>query len=1052
MPNDDLLIKRVIDWSLRNRLFVLFISLGLLLWGAWSLSVMTIDAIPDLSDTQVIVKTSYPGQSPDIVEDQVTYPLTSAFLSVPGSTAVRGFSMYGESYVYIIFKDGTDPYWARSRVLEYLNQISSRLPQGVTPTLGPDASGVGWVFEYALVDRNHRYDQDQLRAIQDYYLKYELQSLPGVAEVASVGGAVRQFQIEIDPNWLAAYRISAEQVAKAVRDSNSSSGGAVIELGRSEFMVREKGYLKSLAGFGKIPVAFGENGIPVLLQDVAHISTGSEPRRGVTDLDGEGEATGGIVVMRYGANALDTVEGVKQRLKEIKSGLPEGVEVVVTYDRTGLIRDAVDTLQVKLIEESVVVALVCLLFLLHFRSSLVAIATLPVGILLAFAIMYQQGMSANIMSLGGIAIAIGAMIDAAIVMIENMHKHLERMGEGADYWQAARGSAHEVGPALFFSLLVITVSFLPVFALAGQEGKLFSPLAYTKTYAMAAAALLAITLTPVLMGYLVRGKIKSEQQNPLNRMLQALYQLLLNYGFKHKTVLSGFVLLLLLSALWPVSKIGSEFMPPLYEGDLLYMPTTLPGISIDEAANILQITDRLIRQMPEVERVYGKAGRADTALDPAPLSMFETVIRLKPKSAWPAGESVEDFIKKLDREVNLPGLTNSWGYPIRTRIDMLSTGIRTPLGIKITGPDSKGISELAQQIEAVLRKIPGTRSVFAERIEGGHYLDIEVDREQAARYGITVADVQLLIESASGGKNISTMVMGRERFPINLRYQRAFRDSVSALSKSRVTMPNGDSVPLGNLARLSIHDGPTEIKSENGRLVGYVYINTEGRDLGGYVEEARSQIETSVKTSPGYAIGWSGQYANLEHARARLYWVIPLTLLLVCALLYFHFRHVGKVLLVLLCLPFSLVGGVWFVYLLGYPVSVAVIVGFIALAGVATEFGVVMLLYLDKMIESFRADGRLTNAQMLREAIIQGAVLRLRPKLMTVSVIIAGLLPVMYGQAIGTDVMKRIAAPLIGGMVTAPFLSLIVIPVVYLWWHEGTLKKQECDSRVEPGS
>lgn len=1040
MHNDDFLIKQIIDWSLRNRLFVLFLSLGLLLWGIWSLNVMTIDAIPDLSDAQVIVKTSYSGQSPDIVEDQVTYPLTSAFLSVPGSTAVRGFSMYGESYVYIIFKDGTDPYWARSRVLEYLSQISSRLPQGVTPTLGPDASGVGWVFEYALVDRDHHYDQDQLRAIQDYYLKFELQSLPGVAEVASVGGSVRQFQIEVDPNRLAAYRISTEQVAKAVRDSNSASGGAVIELGRSEFMVREKGYLKSLADFSKIPIVLGDKGIPVLLQDVARISTGPEPRRGVTDLDGEGEATGGIVVMRYGANALDTVQGVKQRLAEIKSGLPSGVEVVVTYDRTGLIRDAVDTLQGKLIEESVVVALVCLIFLLHFRSALVAIATLPVGILLAFSIMHQQGVSANIMSLGGIAIAIGAMIDAAIVMIENMHKHLERMGEGADYWQAARESAHEVGPALFFSLMVITVSFLPVFALTGQEGKLFSPLAYTKTYAMATAALLAITLMPVLMGYLVRGKIKSEQQNPLNRMLQVAYQPLLNYGFKHKIALACFVLLLLLSALWPVSKIGSEFMPPLYEGDLLYMPTTLPGISIDEAANILQVTDRLIRQMPEVERVYGKAGRADTALDPAPLSMFETVIRLKPKSEWPKGESVEDFIKKLDSEVNLPGLTNSWGYPIRTRIDMLSTGIRTPLGIKITGPDTNGISELAQQIEVVLRKVPGTRSVFAERLEGGHYLDIEVDREQAARYGITVVDVERLIESANGGKNISNMVMGRERFPINLRYQRAFRDSVSALSDSRVMMPNGESVPLGNLARLSIHDGPTEIKSENGRLVGYIYINTENRDLGGYVEDAKRQIESSVITKPGYAIAWSGQYANLEHARARLYWLIPLTLLLVCALLYFHFSHFGKVLLVLLCLPFSLVGGVWFVYLLGYPVSVAVIVGFIALAGVATEFGVVMLLYLDKMLESFRADGRLTDARMLREAIIQGAVLRLRPKLMTVSVIIAGLLPVMYGQAIGTDVMKRIAAPLIGGMVTAPFLSLIVIPVVYLWWHERALK------------
>jgi len=1048
MENDDALIKRVIDWSLRNRLFVLIFSLMLALAGIYALRDMTLDAIPDLSDAQVIVKTSFPGQSPDIVEDQVTYPLTSAFLSIPGSTAVRGFSMYGESYVYIIFKDGTDPYWARSRVLEYLSQIASRLPQGVTPALGPDASGVGWVFEYALVDRNHRYDQDQLRAVQDYYLKYELQSLPGVAEVASVGGIVKQFQIEIDPNRLAAYHITTEQVAKAVRDSNSASGGSVLEMGRSEFMLRERGYLRSLADFAKIPIATDSNGIPILLRDIAHIGIGGESRRGVTDLDGEGEAPGGIVVMRYGSNALDTVQAVKQRLVEIKSGLPEGVEVVVTYDRSGLIRDAVDTLQRKLIEESIVVALVCIIFLLHLRSSMVAIMTLPIGILTAFVVMRLQGVTANIMSLGGIAIAIGAMIDAAIVMIENMHKHLERLhlergDEKENHWQAARASAHEVGPALFFSLLVITVSFLPVFALTGQEGKLFSPLAYTKTYAMAAAALLAVTLTPVLMGYFVRGKIRPENFNPLNRMLQAVYLPLLERAFKHRKETIFLALLLLLSALWPASRIGSEFMPPLYEGDLLYMPTTLPGISIDEAANILQITDRLIRQMPEVERVYGKAGKADTALDPAPLSMFETVIRLKPRSEWPKGESTEDFIKKLDREVNLPGLTNSWGYPIRTRIDMLSTGIRTPLGIKITGPDSKGISELAQQIETVLRKINGTRSVFAERIEGGHYLDIEVDRGRAARYGVTVADVERLIEGAVGGKNISTMVTGRERYPINLRYMRSFRNSVAALSKSRVAMPNGESVPLGNLAHIVIHDGPTEIKSENGRLVGYVYINTENRDLGGYVEEAKNQIEKSIQAKPGYAIAWSGQYANLEHARARLYWLIPITLLLVCLLLFMHFKDFGKVLLVLLCLPFSLVGGVWLIYLLGYPVSVAVVVGFIALAGVATEFGVVMLLFLDKAIASFRAAGKLTNAQTLREAIIQGAVLRLRPKMMTVSVIIAGLLPVMYGQAIGTDVMKRIAAPLIGGMVTAPILSLILIPVVYLWWQEKLL-------RVEP--
>jgi Cu(I)/Ag(I) efflux system membrane protein CusA/SilA len=1036
---DDDLIRRVIDWSLRNRHVVLILALMLALAGVYALKGMTLDAIPDLSDAQVIVKTSYPGQSPDIVEDQVTYPLTSAFLSVPGSTAVRGFSMYGESYVYIIFKDGTDPYWERSRVLEYLSQIASRLPPGVTPALGPDASGVGWVFEYALRDKNHRYDQDQLRAIQDYYLKYELQSLPGVAEVASVGGMVRQFQIEIDPNRLAAYGISTDQVAKAVRDNNSAAGGSVLEMGRSEFMLRERGYLKSLDDFRKIPVIVDRDGIPVLLRDIAHISTGGEARRGATDLDGEGEAPGGIVVMRYGANALDTIQAVKKRLDELKSGLPEGLEVVVTYDRSGLILGAVGTLQRKLIEESVVVALVCVLFLLHLRSSMVAVVTLPIGILAAFVVMRLQGVNANIMSLGGIAIAIGAMIDASIVMIENMHKHLERAGDRPDYREVARVAAHEVGPALFFSLLIITVSFLPVFGLTGQEGKLFTPLAYTKTYAMAAAAMLSITLTPVLMGYFVRGKIRPENHNPLNRLLQSLYLPLLNRAFENRKTTIALVVLLLFSTLWPAGKIGSEFMPPLYEGDLLYMPTTLPGVSIDEAANILQITDRLIRRMPEVERVFGKAGRADTALDPAPLSMFETVIRLKPQSEWPAGESLDDLIKKLDEVVNLPGLTNSWGYPIRTRIDMLATGIRTPLGIKITGPDSKGISALAQQIEAVLQGVQGTRSVFAERIEGGHYLDIEVDRSRAARYGVSVADVERLIEGAIGGKNISTMVQGRERYPINLRYMRAFRSSPDALSKARVSMPGGESVPLGSLAHISIHDGPTEIKSENGRLVGYVYINTEGRDLGGYVTDARAQVEKSVAIAPGYAIAWSGQYANLVHAREQLSLLIPFTLLLVCALLFMHFKNAGKVLLVMSCLPFSLAGGVWIIYLLGYPVSVAVVVGFIALAGVATEFGVVMLLFLDKAIESCRTEGRLTDVKALREAIVQGAVMRLRPKMMTVAIIIAGLLPVMFGQDIGADVMKRIAAPLIGGMVTAPILSLIVIPVVYLWWQNKKL-------------
>ncbi|MHB1174287.1 MAG: efflux RND transporter permease subunit [Sulfuriferula sp.] len=1033
------MVKRIIEWSLRNRWLVLLATLLLAVWGIYSAQHMALDAIPDLSDTQVIVKTGYPGQSPQAVEDQVTYPLASALLSVPGSTAVRGFSMFGESYIYVIFKDGTDPYWARSRVLEYLNQIASRLPPGVSPTLGPDASGVGWIFEYALVDRHHRYDADQLRAVQDFFLKYELQSLPGVAEVASVGGMARQFQIEVNPNRLAAYKLSLEKISQAVRDSNLSGGGSVVEMGHAEYMVRTRGYLKTLDDFRQIPVGSDAQGIPIRLQDVAHIQTGPELRRGVVDLDGEGEVTGGIVIMRYGYNALETVKRVKMRLKELQAGLPPGIELVVTYDRSGLITRAIDNLRSKLVEESLVVALICLLFLFHLRSSLVAVITLPIGILTAFIIMKEQGVTANIMSLGGIAIAIGAMVDAAIVMIENMHKHLERAGPGCDYWEVARASAVEVGPALFFSLLVITVSFLPVFTLIGQEGKLFAPLAYTKTYAMAASAALAVTLTPVLMGYFIRGRITPEHKNPLNRVLQALYRPALLASLNKPKIVLLLAVLLLASVAWPVSRLGSEFMPPLYEGDLLYMPTTLPGVSIDEAANILQVTDRLIRQMPEVQRVFGKAGRADSATDPAPLSMLETTIRLKPRSEWPDGETIEQLIQKLDRTVRLPGLTNSWGYPIRTRIDMLSTGIRTAAGIKITGPDLNGIAALAEKIESVLKRVPGTRTVFGERVSGGRYVDIDIDRIQAARYGVTVADVQRLVQSAIGGEIIGTVVDGRERFTINLRYPRALRDSLEAMAASRITTPAGVQVPLGTLAKLSIADGPAEIKSENGRLTGYVYIDLESRDLGGYVEAAQQAIDAQVKLQPGYAIAWSGQYVNLQHARERLQWVIPFTLMLVLLLLYLHFRHPGKVLLVAICLPFSMVGGFWLTYWLGYNLSVAVGVGFIALAGVAAEFGVVMLLYLDNAIEEFRQSGRLLDHAALRQAIIQGALMRVRPKMMTVAVIVAGLLPVMFSNGAGSDVMKRIAAPLVGGMLTAPLLSLFVIPALYLLWQGRAL-------------
>jgi Cu(I)/Ag(I) efflux system membrane protein CusA/SilA len=1030
------MISRVIVWSIRNRFLVLLASIALAAWGGFAARHMALDAIPDLADVQVIVKTGYPGQAPQTVEDQVTYPLTTALLSVPGSTAVRAFSMFGESYVYVIFKDGTDPYWARSRVLEYLNQVTARLPPGVTPTLGPDASSVGWVFQYALVDRSGKHDTYQLRALQDFFLKYELQSLPGVAEVATVGGAAKQFQIEIDPNRLAAYRLDPEQVAAAVRRANESGGGSVVEMGRAEYMVRTQGYLRTVADLRAVPLGADRAGNPLLLGQLAHIRIGPEARRGVSDLDGEGEAVGGIVVMRYGQNALDVVEGVKARLDEIRQGLPPGVELVVTYDRSRLITRAIEHLRGKLVEESLVVALVCLLFLFHLRSALVAALTLPLGILAAFIVMRHQGVTANIMSLGGIAIAIGAMVDAAIVMIENMHKRLERAGPDPDYWQVARDASVEVGPALFFSLLVITVSFLPVFALTGQEGKLFTPLAYTKTCAMAAAAGLAVTLTPVLMGFVVRGRIRPEQANPLNRWLARLYRPVLLAALRNPGMTIVLAFVVLLSAAWPLARLGSEFMPPLYEGDILYMPTTVPGISLDEAANVLQITDRLIRQMPEVARVYGKAGRAETATDPAPLSMLETTILLKPRAEWPAGESVEDFIRKLDSAVHLPGLTNAWGYPIRTRIDMLSTGIRTQLGLKISGPDLRGIAALAPQLEKALRDVPGTRAVFGERVSGGRYVDIDLDRTRAARYGVTAQDVDALVARAIGGQAVTTVIDGRERYSVNLRYPRAYRDSLQQLGASRVTARSGIEVPLSEVARLSIINGPSEVKSEGGRLTGYVYIDLATSDVGGYVARANAAIAQAVKLPPAYALSWSGQYAELARAKARLAWVIPATLVLVLLLLYAYFRDLAKPLLVLSGLPFALVGGFWLLYLLHYQLSVAVAVGFVALAGVATEFGVVMLLYIDQALAARKfAAGPLDRAA-LTQAVIDGALTRVRPKMMTVAVIVVGLLPIMFSQGDGADMMKRIAAPLVGGMISAPLISLFLIPVLYSLWLE----------------
>jgi Cu(I)/Ag(I) efflux system membrane protein CusA/SilA len=1034
------LIHRVIVVALQHRRAVLLIAALLAVWGVVSLQRMSLDAIPDLSDLQVIVKTPYPGQTPQRVEDQITYPLSAALLSVPGSTVLRGVSMFGESYVYVLFAEGTDPYWARSRVLEQLTQAQASLPAGVMPTLGPDASGVGWVFEYALVDRSQRLDPDQLRALQDFFLKYELQSVAGVAEVASVGGSVRQFQVEVDPSRLAAYNVTLSQVQEAVRDANVAAGGSIVEMGRSEFVVAFNGYLRGLEDFAGVPVAKTAVGSTVHLGDVAHVQVGPAPRRGVADLNGDGEVTGGIVIMRYGHNALTTIAAVKRRLQEVQRSLPEGVEVVVTYDRSGVITRAVSTLTTKLLEEGLAVAAVCLLFLFHLRSALVAVISLPLGILMAFIVMHQQGINANIMSLGGIAVAIGAMVDAAVVMIENMHKHLEKVGSDPDYWAVAQRAALETGPALFFSLLIITVSFLPVVMLSGQEGKLFAPLAYTKTYAMAAAAGLAVTLIPVLMGGFIRGELRHEAGNPVNRLLQRLYRPVLQLAMQHRIATLLIVVLLSVSALWPLWRAGSEFMPPLDEGDVLYMPTMMPGVSIDEAANILQISDRLIARIPEVERVFGKAGRADTATDPAPLSMLETTVMLKPQSHWAPGVTLDDIVKRLNAAVHLPGLTNSWGFPIRTRIDMLSTGVRTPLGIKVSGPRLDEVVALASSVEATLRDVAGTRNVFADRLTGGHYIDIQIDRAAAANYGVAMSEVQELIAGALGGENIATVIAGRERYAVSVRYAREFRGSLDALREARVISSSGAHVALGKIADVRIIDGPSEIKSENGQLVAYVYVDVADVDMGSYVRAAQAELDENLALKPGYRLRWSGQYESMARAQQRLAWVIPGTVAMVVLLLYMHFGNTARVALVLLTLPFALAGGAWLVYALGYHWSVAVAVGFVALAGVAAEFGVVMLLYLDAAVAARRRASSSFDVTALHAAVVEGALLRLRPKAMTVAVILAGLLPVMLSQATGTDVMKRIAAPLLGGMITAPLLSLIVVPVLYTLWQEKVLQ------------
>jgi len=1032
------MIARIIQWSANNRLLVLLASMLLAAWGVFAMLSTPLDAIPDLSDTQVIIRTPWPGQAPQIVENQVTYPLTTSMLSVPGVKTVRGYSFFGDSFVYILFEDGTDQYWARSRVLEYVSQIAARLPEGANPALGPDATGVGWVYEYALVDRSGKHDLGQLRALQDWFLKFELKTIPGVAEVATLGGMVRQYQVQVDPDKLRYYRIPLSQVIAAIRSANQETGGGVIEMGEAEYMVRAHGYLESLEDFRRIPMTVSEVGTPILLSDVAGIQLGPELRRGIAELNGEGEVTGGIIVMRSGENALEVIDAVKDKLESLKRSLPEGVEVVTTYDRSQLIKRAVDNLTRKLIEEFIVVALVCLIFLWHFRSALVAIITLPLGILTSFIIMQMQGINANIMSLGGIAIAIGAMVDAAIVMIENAHRKLDEyctesaMPHGAERIRLIIEAAREVGPALFFSLLIITLSFIPVFTLEAQEGRLFAPLAFTKTYAMAAAAGLSITLVPVLMTFFIRGKIRAEQDNPLNRTLIALYKPMLAgvLRFPRLTLLAAAAMVVL--ALWPMSKLGSEFMPPMEEGDLLYMPTALPGLSVSKASEILQLTDRLIKTVPEVETVFGKAGRAETATDPAPVEMLETTIQLKPKSEWRPGMTMDKLIEELDNRLRIPGMANVWVQPIRNRIDMLSTGIKSPVGIKLSGSDLGTLEKLGEEVERIMKTVPGTSSAISERVIGGRYIDVRIDRLKAARYGLNIVDVQATVSSAIGGENIAEKIEGLARFPINVRFPREVRDSINEIKALPIITQKGATVPLGSVASIEISDGPPMIKSENARPNVWVYVDIQGRDLGSYISNARAAIQRELQLPAGYSLAWSGQFEYFERASKRLSWVVPMTLSIIFLLLFLTFRHITPALLILGSLPFALVGAVWFLYLLGHSFSIASGVGMIALAGLAAEFGIVMLIYLDQSIARYRAAGRLNDREDLKAALMEGAALRVRPKAMTVAVILAGLLPILIGSGTGSETMNRIAAPMVGGMLTAPLLSLFVLPAAYL--------------------
>ena len=1033
------MIARLIRWSVANRFLVLVAALAVTAWGIWATLHAPVDALPDLSDVQVIIRTTYPGQAPQIVENQVTYPLTTTMLSVPGVKAVRGYSFFGDSFVYIIFGDGTDLYWARSRVLEYLNQVQSRLPAEAKAALGPDATGVGWVFEYALVDRSGRHDLAQLRAIQDWFLKYELKTVANVAEVASVGGMVKQYQVVLDPDRLRAYNMPYKRVIEAIRGANQETGGSVLELGEAEYMVRSSGYLKSLDDFRAIPLVTSEGGVAVTLGDVARVQIGPEMRRGVAELDGEGEVAGGIIVMRSGRNALETIEAVKAKIEALKPGLPPGVEIVPTYDRSQLIERSIDNLRGKLIEEFVVVAIVCFAFLFHLRSALVAIVSLPLGVLMAFIVMHYQGVNANIMSLGGIAIAIGAMVDAAVVMIENAHKHLEawrhsnagREPDDEERWHVVTEAAIEVGPALFFSLVIITLSFVPVFALEAQEGRLFSPLAYTKSYAMAAAAGLAVTLVPVLMGYLIRGRIPDEAANPINRALIGFYRPVLDAVLRNPKSTLVVAAVVLAATAWPMLRLGGEFLPPLDEGDLLYMPSALPGLSVGKGAELLQQTDRLIRQVPEVARVFGKIGRAESATDPAPVEMIETTIQFKPRSEWRPGMTPEKLIEELDNAVKLPGIANIWIPPIRNRIDMLATGIKSPVGVKVAGSDLGEIDRITAEIERVARGVPGVTSALAERLTGGRYVDVDIDRAAAARYGMNVMDVQGVVSAAIGGENVGETVEGLQRFPINVRYPREIRDSVDKIRNLPIVTERGAQIPLSAVARIRITDGPPMLKSENARLSGWVYVDIRGRDLQSVVHDLQRAVAAEVNVPPGYSISWSGQFEYLERATKKMRVVVPVTLAIIFVLLYVTFRDAGQALLIMASLPFALVGGFWLVYLLGHAISVATAVGFIALAGVAAEFGVVMLVYL-RNAWARRVDAGRTSEADLLEAIREGAVLRVRPKAMTVAVILAGLFPILWGEGTGSEVMQRIAAPMVGGMITAPLLSMFGIPAAWL--------------------